>query len=65
LCNGLLANLGHGQWREEDGREPPLITSGSDLTDLRELLAGRTSYSAAEAIEWIVAAAREPQLVNA
>ncbi|MFN8581093.1 MAG: nitronate monooxygenase [Gemmatimonadaceae bacterium] len=53
LCNGLLANLGHGQRREDGGDEPPLITSGSELTNLRELLAGRTSYSAADVIEWI------------
>lgn len=54
LCNGLLANLGHGQWRDSEGREPPLITSGSDLNDLRELLAGRTSYSADEVVDRIV-----------
>ncbi|TPW16166.1 MAG: putative oxidoreductase [bacterium] len=54
LCNGLLANLGHGQWRGEEGREPPLITSGSDLTDLRNLVAGRTRYTADDAIDWII-----------
>lgn len=54
LCNGLLANLGHGQWRGKEGREPPLVTSGSELADLRDLVAGRASYSADDAIDWIV-----------
>jgi NAD(P)H-dependent flavin oxidoreductase YrpB (nitropropane dioxygenase family) len=57
LCNGLLATLGHGQWRKEQGYEPPLVTSGADLADLRELLAGRGSYSADEAVDWIVGSA--------
>ncbi|MFN8570593.1 MAG: nitronate monooxygenase [Gemmatimonadaceae bacterium] len=64
LCNGLLANLGHGQSRGAQGEEPPLITSGSDLTNLRDLLAGRSAYSAAEVVEWITTGVREPQLVN-
>ncbi len=54
LCNGLLANLGHGQWRGTEGREPPLVTSGSELTDLRDLVAGRATYSADDAIDWII-----------
>ncbi len=64
LCNGLLANLGHGQRRGDAGEEPPLITSGSDLSNLRELAAGRSSYSADEVIDWIMTGVREPQLVN-
>jgi NAD(P)H-dependent flavin oxidoreductase YrpB (nitropropane dioxygenase family) len=66
LCNGLLATLGYGQWRGEEGREPPLVTSGSDLTDLRALLAGRPSYSADDAIDWILgnAAAAQPHQLS-
>jgi NAD(P)H-dependent flavin oxidoreductase YrpB (nitropropane dioxygenase family) len=58
LCNGLLANLGLGQRREEGMVEPPLLTSGSDMRDLRTLM-GRygTSYSAANVVQWIVGAA--------
>jgi NAD(P)H-dependent flavin oxidoreductase YrpB (nitropropane dioxygenase family) len=54
LCNGLLSTVGYAQWRGEEGREPPLITSGAELADLRALLAGRCAYSAAEAVDWIV-----------
>ena len=54
LCNGLLANIGHGQWRGDEGREPPLVTCGADLADLCELLAGRESYTADDAIDWIL-----------
>jgi len=54
LCNGLLATIGHAQWRGEEGREPPLVTSGVELTDLRDLLAGRDHYSAGDAVDWIM-----------
>jgi NAD(P)H-dependent flavin oxidoreductase YrpB (nitropropane dioxygenase family) len=54
LCNGLLANLGLGQRREGGLVEPPLLTSGSDLDDLRSLLDGRTRYTAAEVVSWVM-----------
>ncbi|MDZ4804730.1 MAG: nitronate monooxygenase [Candidatus Eisenbacteria bacterium] len=62
LCNGLLASIGRGQWRKDGGREPPLITSGSDLVDLRAMLAGRASYRADDAIDWIIATPPQPGL---
>lgn len=57
LCNALLANLGLGQRRGGGIEEPPLLTSGSELTELRSLLNGRASYTAAEAIAWVLGVA--------
>jgi NAD(P)H-dependent flavin oxidoreductase YrpB (nitropropane dioxygenase family) len=54
LCNGLLANLGLGQRRDAGVEEPPLLTSGSELAELKSLLNGRSSYSASEAISWVL-----------
>ncbi|HEX7881059.1 MAG TPA: nitronate monooxygenase, partial [Candidatus Eisenbacteria bacterium] len=55
LCNGLLAAVGQGQWRRTEGREPTVVTCGSDLEDLRALLAGRTGYTADDVIDWMLA----------
>jgi hypothetical protein len=54
LCNALMANVGHGQVREEGGREMPLLTSGDDLETLGEFLGGRDSYSAGEVIDYLL-----------
>jgi NAD(P)H-dependent flavin oxidoreductase YrpB (nitropropane dioxygenase family) len=54
LCNGLLSTIGLGQRREGGVVEPPLLTSGDDVARLSEFLRGRTSYSAAEAIRWLL-----------
>lgn len=56
LCNALLANIGHGQVRDDDV-EQPLITSGDDLVQLGEVLAGRTHYSAVDVIRYLLAEA--------
>lgn len=53
LCNGLLASAGFAQTRG-DGVEPPLVTSGDDLTRLAHFLGERTSYRAAEVIEYLL-----------
>jgi NAD(P)H-dependent flavin oxidoreductase YrpB (nitropropane dioxygenase family) len=51
LCNGLLATIGLGAVRPGGYREPPLITLGAHVSDLRAFLpAGRTSYTAADVI---------------
>lgn len=52
VCNGLLANIGLGQVRDDGWREPPLLTSGSDLTIVARL-AGPDGhdYSARDVIE--------------
>jgi hypothetical protein len=55
LCNALLANIGHAQLREGGRVEPPLLTSGDDLISLSRFLAGRSRYSAAEVIEYLLA----------
>ncbi len=54
LCNGLLSTIGLGQRREGGAVEPPLITSGDDVAKLSEFLNGRTRYSAADAVRWLL-----------
>ena len=56
LCNALLANLGLGQVRESDaGEELPLLTSGDDLVNLGRFLQGRTTYTAADVLDYLLA----------
>ncbi len=57
LCNALLANIGLGQLREDGRVEPPLLTSGDDLRSLGEFLGGRTSYSAEDVLDYLLAGA--------
>ncbi len=57
LCNGLLSTIGLGQRREDDAVEPPLITSGDDVEKLARFLGGRTHYSAADAVRWLLGGA--------
>lgn len=52
LCNGLLANVGHAQQRE-DGPEPTLLTSGDDLGSLHRLSAGGRGYTAVDVVTWL------------
>jgi NAD(P)H-dependent flavin oxidoreductase YrpB (nitropropane dioxygenase family) len=54
LCNALLANIGHPQPRGEGVEEPPLLTSGDDLKNLKEFLKGRDSYSARDVIDYLL-----------
>jgi NAD(P)H-dependent flavin oxidoreductase YrpB (nitropropane dioxygenase family) len=54
LCNALLANIGHGQPREDGEPEMPLLTSGDDLVSLGGFLGDRESYSAAEVIDYLL-----------
>jgi len=54
LCNGLLSTVGLAQIRSGT-LEPPLVTSGDHLEGLGELLDGRTSYTAAEAVDFLLA----------
>jgi nitronate monooxygenase len=54
LCNGLSSTVGLGQARTE-GAEPPLLTSGDDLVNLRRFLKdGQTHYSASDVIDYIL-----------
>lgn len=51
LCNGLVANIGLGQRRGRGAVEPPIVTCGSELAVLNQLLApGQNSYSAADVV---------------
>jgi nitronate monooxygenase len=50
LCNGLMSTCGLGQFRADGHREPPIVTSGDYLNDIRQLLVGRDSYSASDVI---------------
>ena len=55
LCNALMANIGHAQVRAEGAVEPPLITSGDDLAEIGAFLDGRSSYSAEEVLDYLLA----------
>lgn len=56
VCNGLLANIGLGQTRPDGEREPPIFTSGDDVANVARLLApGRSSYRAADVVEYLLA----------
>ena len=54
LCNGLFANIGHGQVREDDVDERPLITSGDELACLGSFFAAHGAYTAADVIEHLL-----------
>lgn len=53
LCNALLANLSLGQVRPGDIDEEPLLTSGSCLDTIPDLLAGRIAFSAADIVDYL------------
>lgn len=56
LCNALLATVGQAQVR--DGvNELPLVTAGDDLLRLGGFLGGRASYTAADALDWLLSGA--------
>jgi nitronate monooxygenase len=56
LCNALLANIGHAQRRKGETVEPALVTVGDDLNSVAQFLKpGRTTYSAAEVVESLLA----------
>lgn len=54
LCNALLANLEMGQVRRGGAVEEPLLTSGDELLQIHRFTRGRTTYSAAEVIEYLL-----------
>jgi hypothetical protein len=54
LCNALLANIGLPQPRASGETEPPLLTSGDDLETISIFLAGRTRYTAADVISYLL-----------
>lgn len=54
LCNALVADLGLGQAREGGRTEPPILTSGDDVRLLGRFLDGRTRYSAADVLDYLL-----------
>ncbi len=57
LCNALLATIGLGQLREGGAVEPPLLTSGDEVMNLAAFLGGRTSYTAADVVSYLLGGA--------
>jgi nitronate monooxygenase len=55
LCNALTANIGQAQPRPGAEDEPPLITSGDDLTTIAGFLNGRDTYTADDVIDYLLA----------
>ena len=54
LCNALLATIGLAQVRDEGVLEPPLLTSGDDLTELTRFLGSRKRYAASEVVSYLL-----------
>ncbi len=55
LCNGLLANIGLQQAREENGQELPLLTCGDDVSGILRLLRPDVnSYSSSNVIDFLL-----------
>ncbi len=54
LCNALMSNVGLGQHKKNGTTEPPLLTSGDDLMIMGGFLAGRTAYSAADVLDYLL-----------
>ena len=60
LCNGLVSNIGLGQVQEGGYQEPPVFTSGADLSVLLPFLsAGETRYGADDVIRSLTAGRAE------
>jgi NAD(P)H-dependent flavin oxidoreductase YrpB (nitropropane dioxygenase family) len=57
LCNALLATIGLGQLRGDGAVEPPLLTSGDEVVHLAAFLGGRTHYTAADVVRWLLGGA--------
>ena len=55
LCNALTANIGQAQERAGGNVEPPLLTSGDDLMKISTFLQGRTSYTADNVLDYLLA----------
>ncbi len=55
LCNGLMAVIGLPQLRKDGSLEAPLLTSGDAVTQLAAVAKGRTSYTAHDVLEYLLA----------
>ncbi len=54
LCNALLSVIGYPQVRANGTVEPPIVTSGDDLATISGFLDGRTSYTAADVVTYLL-----------
>ena len=54
LCNGLLTAIDLGQVRRQGYAEPPVLTAGDDLVDLKRLLNGADHYTARDVVEHLL-----------
>lgn len=54
LCNGLMSVIGLAQRRENGVVEPPMVTSGDSVTELQAVAKGRSSYTAAEVLTYLL-----------
>ncbi|MEX2570329.1 MAG: nitronate monooxygenase [Gemmatimonadota bacterium] len=59
LCNALLADVGHGQVRDDGRVESPLLTSGDELANIGEFTQGRLEYGADDVIDYLMSGLRE------
>lgn len=63
VCNGLLATVGLAQQRKWGETEPPLITSGDEVTQLaRFVRSGEDRYSADDVIDTLLGIERGPSV---
>ena len=54
LCNGLLSAVGLGQVLADGREEPPILTAGDDLLNLRRFLRpGCLSYTANDVLQYL------------
>ena len=62
LCNGLMANVGLGQTRRTGYVEDPLVTLGSDLDGVHEMLQLHPGgWSATQAVTWLLGGGAAPE----
>ncbi len=62
LCNNLCATAGHPQQRRNSYEEQPIVTAGDDLVNVGQFLKpGKTSFSAGDVIERLLAYRQSPQ----
>lgn len=55
LCNSLMANIGMGQIRKGGIEELPLLTSGYNLTAIKDIVKpGNESYTASEVVDFLL-----------
>jgi len=65
VCNGLMATIGLGQVCRDGSKEPPLVTSGDELPNIRQFLRdGATSYRAQDVLDSLLSNPRSDSHVD-